>query len=138
MIKKMVWLLAAMWLLLATVTAQAQTGGANWTVKLYEPTSGRLDTIDSSGQVIDTFTLPLVAGFDHYPGKVAVARNGTLLAYVAYNSTTYQGVLIVSQRDRLLASFSLPLTTATSVEFVADDSLFSDDYGHVALGYSLD
>ncbi|MEP6984820.1 MAG: SH3 domain-containing protein [Chloroflexota bacterium] len=138
MIKKMVWALAAMWLLLATVTAQAQTGGANWTVKLYEPTSGRLDTIDSSGQVIDTFTLPLVAGFDHYPGKVAVARNGTLLAYVAYNSTTYQGVLIVSQRDRLLASFSLPLTTATSMEFVADDSLFSDDYGHVALGYSLD
>lgn len=138
MLKKVVWALAAVWLLMAVLPTQAQVIGANWTVKLYEPISGRLDTIDSSGQVTDSFTLPLIVGFDHYPGRVAVAHGGSLLAYVAYNSSTYQGVLITSQRDRLLASFNLPLTTATSMEFIADDSVFSDDNSRVALGYSLD
>ncbi len=137
MLKKVVWALAALWLLIATLPAQAQAG-ANWTVKLYEPTSGRLDSIDRSGQVIDTFTLPLVAGFDHYPGRVAVGHGGSVLAYVAYNSSTLQGVLITSQRDRLLARFNLPLTMATSLEFIADESVFSDDNGRVALGYSLE
>jgi hypothetical protein len=138
MLKKVVWALTILWLVIASLPAHAQATGANWTVKLYEQTSGRVDTIDGGGHVTDTFTLPLAAGFDHYPGKVAVSHNGSLLAYVAYNSSTYQGVLIASQRDRMLASFNLPLTTATSLEFIADDSVFSDDKSRVALGYSLD
>lgn len=138
MLKKMVWGMAVIWLIIVSLPAQAQVADANWTVKLYEPTSGRLDTIDSSGQVTDSFTLPLAAGFDHYPGRVAVGHGGSLFAYVPYNSTTYQGILIVSQRERLLASFNLPLTIATSLEFIADDSVFSDDNSRVALGYSLD
>ena len=138
MLKKLGWAMVALWLVMALLPAQAQVVAAKWAVKLYEPTKGRLDTIDSSGQVIDTFALPLLTGFDHYPSRVAVGHGGSLLAYVAYNSSTYQGVLISSQRDRLLASFNLPLTTATSMEFVADDSVFSDDNSRVALGYSLD
>ncbi len=138
MLKK-VMMLAVTWLLITTsLTAQAQAIDANWSVKLYEPGSGRIDTINGSGQVTDTFTLPLAAGFDHYPGRVAVGHGGSLFAYVPYNSSTYQGVLIVSQRERLLASFNLPLTIATSLEFIADESVFSDDNSRVALGYSLD
>src|SRR4051812_23756197 len=113
MLKKVMWALAALGLLIASLPAQAQPIDANWAVKLYEPTSGKVDTVDDAGQVTDTFTLPLVAGFDHYPAKIAVGHGGSLYAYVAYNSSTYQGVLIVSQRERLLASFNLPLTTAT-------------------------
>ncbi len=139
MLKKVVMTVAITWLLMITsLPAQAQITDANWSVKLYEPVNGRVDTVNGSGQVTDTFTLPLAAGFDHYPGRVAVGHGGSLFAYVPYNSSTYQGILIVSQRERLLASFNLPLTVATSLEFIADESVFSDDNSRVALGYSLD
>ena len=129
------------WLLLGAVVwlpAAAQAQDANWQAQLYEPSTGTLYTIDSSGEVADSFTLPLAAGFDHFPARVAVGHGGSPLAYVAYNSVTFQGVLIVSQRDRLMARFALPLTTATSFEYVADSSAFNDDNTRVALGYSLE
>ncbi|MBI1276752.1 MAG: SH3 domain-containing protein [Anaerolineaceae bacterium] len=138
MLKKSVWALAVIVFLLASLPAQAQVSDVNWAVKLYEPSSGRLDTISGSGQITDSFTLPLAVGFDHHPAQVAVGHGGSLFAYVPYNSSTYQGILIVSQRERLIASYNLPLTIATSLEFIADESVFSDDNSRVALGYSLD
>ncbi len=139
MIKRVVMALLFMGLVMVTSRpAHAQAGTGDWTAKLYDPATGTVDTINSSGQVADTFTLPLAAGFDHYPNKVAVDNSGTLFAYVAYNSSTFQGVVIVSQRERLLTRFNLPLTIATSLEYIADDSIFSDDNNRVAVGYSLD
>ncbi|MCA0458630.1 MAG: SH3 domain-containing protein [Chloroflexi bacterium] len=138
MVKRMI----GVWLLLLAVVgwlpASVHAQDANWQAQLYEPTTGTLTTIDSSGQVADSFTLPLAAGFDHFPARVAVGHGGSPLAYVAYNSVTFQGMLIVSQRDRLIARFTLPLTTTTSFEYIADDSAFNDDNTRVALGYSLE
>ena len=139
MVKRTVWGLATLYLLVAGwFSTSAQVAGTSWSVQLYDSTSGKVTTVDNNGQVLDTFLLPLAAGFDHYPVRVAVGHSGSLLAYVATNSTTYQGALIISQRDRLLTSFNLPLTLATSMEFVADESVFSEDDSRVALGYSLE
>lgn len=138
MLRRLIGVWAALLMIGGWLPAHAQTAGTNWQAQLYEPNTGTMYTIDSSGQVADSFTLPLLAGFDHYPATVAVAHGGSPLAYVAYNSTTFQGVLIVSQRDRLLASFNLPLTLSTSFEYIADESAFNDDNTRVALGYSLE
>ncbi len=139
MVKKAVWGLATLYLLVAGWFAtSAQVTGTSWSVQLYDSTNGKVTTVDNNGQILDTFLLPLAAGFDDYPGRVAVGHSGNLLAYVATNSTTYQGALIISQRDRLLTSFNLPLTVATSMEFVADKSVFSEDDSRLALGYSLE
>jgi SH3 domain-containing protein len=110
--------------------------GAVWTAWLYD--TGHMTEVNASGVVVEDFTLPLPAGFDRYPNRAAVGHNGSPVAYVVYNSTTFQGALVVSQRDQIIASFNLPLTISDSTEFVADASLFNEDNSMVALGYSLD
>ncbi len=131
-------LLALVVLLLGWFSSHAQGIDTSWEAHLYNPVSGSVEVINSSGQVSDTFTLPMLPAFDHYPAHVASGHGGSPLAYVAYNSITYQGAVIISQRDRIVTSAALPLTIATSTEFVADESAFNDDNTRFALGYSLD
>ncbi len=136
--RRLLWMWALLMMIGIWLPAHAQAIGANWQAQLYEPVSGTVYTIDSSGQIADSFTLPLLTDFDHYPATVAVGHGGSPLAYVAYNSITFQGVLIVSRRERLMASFALPLTLSTSFEYITDDAAFNDDNTRIALGYSLE
>lgn len=122
-------------LLVWTLPAGAQDSG--WTAWLYNNANGGMTLVNESG-ILDAYTLPLPAGFDRYPQRAAVGHSSSPVAYVAYNSTTFQGVLVVSQREAILASFNLPLTIASSTELVADESLFNEDDSRVALGYALD
>ncbi len=123
-------------LLLSAFSTSAQ--GAGWVSWLYDYATGHMTEIDNTGAVLDDFALPLPAGFDHYPNRASVGHGGSPVAYVAYNSQTLQGALIVSQRDTMIATFNLPLTISDSSEFVTDSSLFNEDNSLVALGYSLD
>ena len=136
MIKRI--LAATLIIICLTGTLSAQAQGAGWTVWLYDPASSSMMTINESGQTVSSYTLPMLPGFDRYPSQVAVGHGGSLTAYVVFNSTTFQGALVVSEQDRLLASYALPLTFADSTEFIADSSLFNEDNSLLALGYSLD
>lgn len=131
--KRLIWLIMAlsMW-----GTTQAQS--IAWAVWIYEPQTGQMTMVDDGGGIVDYFFLALPTGVDRYPEQVAVNRDGTLFAYVPYNSTTYQASLVVSQRERMMAQYNLPLTFADSTEFIADETLFDDTTSRVALGYSLD
>lgn len=122
-------------LLLVIFPVAAQDG---WMVWLYNPPDGTMLKIGENGAVLDQLTLPLPQGFDRYPSRIAVGRNGTPFAYVVFNETTFQGALVVAERDQVLASFNLPVTIADSTEFIADASIFNDDNSAVALGYSLE
>jgi Bacterial SH3 domain len=130
------WLLILAILLLGVVPAAAQSTG--WTAWLYDYSSGHMTEVNDSGAVLDDVALPLPGGFDHYPNRAAVGHNGSPFAYVVYNSATFQGALVVSQRDSITAAFNLPLTIADSTELVADEYIFNEDNSLVALGYSLD
>lgn len=122
--------------LIGRLPMQAQ--GAGWTAWLYETSTGTITAINESGLTTTTFKLPLLAGFDRYPAQVAFGHGGSPAAYVVFNSTTFQGALVVSEQDRLIASYALPVTFADSTEFVADESLFNEENTLLALGYSLD
>lgn len=139
MVRRFGWFLALVTLLAGRGSAVgAQVTAGNWQAQLYEPSAGMMVLVDNTGVVSDAYTLPLPAGFDHFPTTVASGHGGSPQAYVAFNSMTFQGVLVVSQRDRILASYALPPSFATSFEFLADESVFSEDNHRVAIGYSLD
>jgi Bacterial SH3 domain len=136
MIKRILATTIIIMCLIGTLPVQAQ--GAGWIAWLYEAATGTITAVNESGLTTTTFTLPLLAGFDRYPSQVAVGHGGSPIAYVVFNSTTFQGALLVSEQERLIASYALPLTFADSTEFVADESLFNEDNTLLALGYSLD
>src|SRR5262249_48212530 len=112
-----VWLIVLVYVLWL-IPAQAQDNG--WTAWLYNAADGRMTQVSETGAVLTDLTLPLPSGFDSYPQKIAVGHGGTPFAYVASNSTTYQGALVISQGAQLKASFNLPLTFSDSTEYVAD------------------
>jgi hypothetical protein len=136
MLKRNLLLILATLLLLPLSLTHAQTG--SWTAWLYTAVEGRMTQVDDTGAVLADVILPLPTGFDRYPQKVAVGHGGSPFAYVAFNSTTFQGALVVTQGASLLASFNLPLTFADSTEFVADESIFNENNSALAMGYSLD
>jgi hypothetical protein len=136
MLKRALPLLLALILALYTAPAYAQDGG--WIAWLYDPADGRMTQVDASGTALQDFSLPIPFGFDRYPQKVAVGHGGSPFAYVVFNSTTFQGALVVSQGAELLFNSNLPLTFSDSTEFIADESIFNDDNTALALGYSLD
>lgn len=121
-------------LIIGMIPATAQ--GAGWTAWLYD--AGHMTQINDTGDTLEDFILPLPPGFDTYPQRVSVGHNGSPIAYVVYNSSTFQGALVVSQRDKIAATFNLPLTIADSTEYIADESLFNEDNTMFALGYSLE
>lgn len=134
--RKQFWVILFGLLLWVALPVHAQNG--SWTALLYDPANGGITAVSADGQVMDTFTLPLPQGTDSYPSHAATGHGGDPFAYVAYNSQTYQGVLVVTHRDQIAAQFPLPLTVADSFQFVADESAFSEDNRDVALGYALD
>lgn len=123
-------------ILLGILPTSAQDAG--WTAWLYNQPTGSMTQINQIGGVVDTFMLPLPAGADSYPLSVAVGHGGSPLAYVAYDSQTFQGILTISRRDQIVAQFALPLTYSDSFELIADESVFNEDNSQVALGYALD
>ncbi|MEZ4667613.1 MAG: SH3 domain-containing protein [Anaerolineae bacterium] len=133
---KRMWLMALLGVFLVLMPVQAQ--GAGWTALLYDVSNGTMTIVNENGFVISNYNLPLVAGFDRYPLKVAVGHGGRPLAYVVFNSVTFQGALVVSEEDRLITSYALPVSVSDSTEFVADESLFNEDNSLVALGYGLE
>ncbi len=129
------WLAALSLLALGWTVVNAQAGG--WIVWLYDSAAGRMTQITPQGAAQD-FILPLPAGFDRYPGRVAVGRGGQPFAYIVSNSATFQGQLVVADQTAARATFNLPLTFADSWEFFASEQVFRRDNGAVALGYSLE
>jgi hypothetical protein len=120
----------------ALLPAHAQD--ATWVAWLYNSADGRMTQVDSTGAVLDNIVLPMPAGFDRYPQKVAVGHGGTPFAYVVFNSSTFQGALVITEGAQLLSSYNLPLTFADSTEFVADETIYNEDNSALALGYSLE
>jgi SH3-like domain-containing protein len=110
---------------------------AGWTAWLYNEADGRMTQVNAGGQVMSEFVVTLPPGFDRYPRRVALGRGGSPFAYIAYNSATFQGQIVVANRDKITAAFSLPLTIADSFEFIADENNFNADNSALALGYSL-
>ncbi len=135
-IRMLVVLVAGLLMGLGSLVVRAQAGG--WTAWLYDPAAGSLTQVAENGAVLDSFTLPMPLGFDRYPNRAAASADASLFAYVVYNSVTYQGMLVVSQRDQQRTAFALPLTLSDTTEFVADASLFNESSTALALGYSLD
>jgi hypothetical protein len=135
MLKRAVLFLTTLLSLLWIVPATAQDSG--WTARLYNAADGRMTQVADTGAVLTDFTLPVPSGFDLYPQRIAVGHGGTPFAYVASNSSTFQGVLVISQGAALQSSFNLPLTFSDSTEFLADESMFNEDDSALALGYSL-
>ncbi len=127
--------------MLLVVLAGVMPAGAqnnDWTAWLYNQSIGQMIQVNQAGVVVDSFTLPLPAGADSYPLSIAAGYGGRPLAYVAYNSQTFQGVLTVSNRDQIAAQFALPLTYSDGFELVADESVFKEDNSQVVLGFALD
>ncbi len=123
-------------LLPLALPAQAQPSG--WSAWLFDSASGQMTGVGESGQ-LEAFILPLPPGFDRYPRRVAAGRGGGgLFAYIAHNSQTFQGALVVSDRAALRNSFNLPLTFSDSFEFETSEQVFSPDNGALAFGYSLE
>lgn len=135
-IKMLIVLVAGVLMGLSGLAVQGQAGG--WTAWLYDPADGSLTQVAENGAVVDVFTLPMPLGFDRYPNRAAASADASLFAYVVYNSVTYQGMLVVSQRERQRAAFALPLTLSDTTEFAADASLYNESSTALALGYSLD
>lgn len=129
-----VLVIACLWL----VCSRAYGQGIGWTVWLYNAADGQMTQINESGSLLSGFTLPAPAGFDRYPTRVAVGHGGSPFAYVVSNSTTNQGILVVSDQNQIKATFPLPPTFSDSTEFIADSSLFNEDNTLVTLGYSLE
>jgi len=133
--KRRLLLIRLMWCILAAIPVNAQSGG--WSAWLYNAADGCVTQVSDTGAVLTDFTLPLPSGFDLYPQRIAVGHGGSPFAYVASNSTTFQGALVVSRGAALVSSFNLPLTFSDSTELVADESMFNEDDSALALGYSL-
>ncbi len=129
-------LLLAAFLSLSAVGAQSTTD--SWVATLYNPVAGRLTQVGSSGAVLAEWTLPLPPGFDRFPNRVTVAPGGSLFAYVPYNSSTFQGTLTISDRERVIIPFNLPLTVSDSLEFPGSEWAFNADGSAFALGYLLE
>jgi hypothetical protein len=110
----------------------------SWIATLYDPATGGLTQVSSSGAVLAQQVLPLPPGFDRYPNRVAIAPGGALLAYVPYSSSTFQGALTISDGERVIIPFNLPLTTSDSLEFPGGEWAFNADGSAFALGYLLE
>src|SRR5215211_3383064 len=95
MLKRNLLLILATLLLLPLSLTHAQASG--WTAWLYTAADGRMTQVDDTGAVLADVILPLPTGFDSYPQKVAVGHGGNPFAYVAFNSTTFQGALVIAQ-----------------------------------------
>ena len=136
MLKRVLLVIFSILWSLSLPPAHAQDSG--WTTWLYNPADGDMTHVDSSGAVLDDFILPMPLGFDSYPQKVAVGHGGSPVAYVVFNSVTYQGALVIVNGQQITSTYSLPLTFADSTEFVADETIFNETNSALALGFSLD
>lgn len=132
MVKRIVGLIL---LLLWAFPVGAQTN--NWTAWLFDGETGQMTQVDETGEV-SFFFLPMPDGFDTYFRRVAVGHGGSPVAYIVYNSTTFQGQLVVASEDGLLTSFNLPLTISDTFELNAGEELFNEDNSALAYGYALD
>ncbi len=134
MLKRALCSVIGLWLIMTVAQAQE----AVWSVWLVDAPTGQMTQVDRDGALLDLYTLPMADGFDRYPTRVARSSLNGLTAYVVYNSTTFQGALMIAQRDQMLLTLRLPPTFSDSTEFVADGSLFNADASRLALGYSLE
>ncbi|MBL8161994.1 MAG: SH3 domain-containing protein [Anaerolineae bacterium] len=133
--RKVAVMLMVLVVLLAAGSAGAQSVG--WSAWLYNPQNGLMTQVSESGDTLDQFALPLAAGTDMYPNKVAVAPSGDVIAYVPYNSSSFQGTLLITRRDQIIGSLILPNSYIDSLQFAANETVFSADSTLLAYGYAL-
>ncbi|MCB9450446.1 MAG: hypothetical protein H6672_03355 [Anaerolineaceae bacterium] len=135
---KQIGIVALAGLLLASVVA-VQAGGPPWSAWLYAPDTGQVVMAGADGSVLYDFALPLPQGFDGLPGQIAVARGGTLLAYVARNSDTGEHQLrvydVVGQNARV--AYNLPAITGDTFTIWASELNFNSSDSALAYGYAL-
>jgi hypothetical protein len=122
---------------LAPVRAQS-----SWQVWLYDPADARMTLVNETGFVQDV-VLPVEAGFDLLPQRVAVAHGGSLTAYTIANSRDFRTLLFVANPDGAFTSASLPADSpaatilADSLQYVANEFVFDESNASLAIGYSL-
>jgi hypothetical protein len=133
--RKVVFVLVMLIVLGMALPAGAQSVG--WAAWLYNPQNGVMIQVSESGRILDQFVLPLAAGTDTYPSRIAIGPRGDLTAYVPYSSSSFQGALLVARRDQVLVTLNLPISYADSLQFVADEAVFSADGTLLAYGYAL-
>lgn len=123
-------------LLLSMTTAAAKA--PLWTAWLYNAASGDLTLLDDGGAVLDGAKLPLPARYEFYPFDVAVAPNGTRIAYVASQGQGRRVLVYETTQKQLLMDYKLPSLLTEGMDFTVESALKFNESGRaLALGYAL-
>jgi hypothetical protein len=136
--RKGLWLLVIGILVLLAGTAPVGAGGPPWSAWLYDAQNGRLALVGSDGTVINKLDLPMPQGFNLRPLQVAIARGGTLIAFVATNSDTRESQLRVydTASQSIRFEYNLPALLSDTISLKADEFSFSDQDKLLAFGYA--
>ncbi|HEX2618920.1 MAG TPA: hypothetical protein VHL11_02205, partial [Phototrophicaceae bacterium] len=127
------------------VFAQDATTESAWTVSLYDHTTGTITRLDSTGNVIDSFVLPVSEGYDFYNYDVVTSPQGNYLAYIVSqvgdgSNPVQPSELIVydSITNTITGTYDLNPTAIREGVNAASSSLhFSDDGQRVVASYYI-
>lgn len=113
-----------------------------WTVWIYEPSDGQITLVDSLGEVVLSFNLPLsnVRGYNQYPTNPTVSPDGTLIGYILTSEITGMQRLVVAdwRAGNLLVERQLPLPPEDGAAFVTLPRVaFHETTESISLGYEL-
>lgn len=125
-------------LALLLVTSPVAAQDDLWTAWLYDASAGRVTAINSDGEIVQRFVLPLPEGYTSYGAFIAVSPSQTLVAYQTIDAVSSPArkqmrVYEIASEHVIFSSDLLDGVLGTNLDFSPSRYIFDEARNTVAL-----